>query len=114
MEEIIDIENTNTNNLIQKSVPNAVPVLVLGIVSIVGCLFYALPGIICGIIALVLHKKDKYLYEENQAQYEVSFKTSKAGKVCGIIGLSLSILYLIILVIAFTFIFKNGPMFRYK
>ncbi len=42
----------------QKNLPNSTAVLVLGILSIVGCIFYGIPGIICGIIAIVLHGKE--------------------------------------------------------
>jgi branched-subunit amino acid transport protein AzlD len=69
-------------------------------------LFYGVPGIACGIIAIVLHKKDKQLYLSNPAAYEASFKNSKAGQICGIIGLSLSVLFLIFLIIYFFFIFS--------
>lgn len=77
-------------------VPNATAVLVLGIISIVSCVLYAIPGI----ISLVLHRKDKNVYLFNPEKYDASFRTSKAGFVCGIIGLTLSTLYLIALVIA--------------
>lgn len=84
--------------------PNAVAVLVLGICSIVGCWIYAVPGVVCGIIALVLSRKDKRYYMENPARYRESYKVSNAGKVCGIIGLSISGLYLLMLLFAFSFV----------
>lgn len=80
-------------------VPNATAVLVLGILSIVTCWLYGIPGIVLGIIAIVMHKKDKALYLSNKPKYEQSFKNSKAGFICGIIGLSLSALFLIYIVI---------------
>jgi hypothetical protein len=94
------------SSLVQKPLPNATATLVLGIVSIVTCLFYGVPGIACGIIAIVLHKKDKQLYLTSPAAYEASYKNSKAGQICGIIGLSLSVLFLIFLIIYFFFIFS--------
>lgn len=94
MDELIDPLNTNSN-FSPKSLPNSTAVLVLGIVSIVGCFFVGIPGIICGIIAIVLHKKDKAIYETNIQEYDSSFKNSKAGFICGIIGLSLSAVYTI-------------------
>jgi hypothetical protein len=48
----------------QQKLPNATAVLILGIVSIVGCCCYGLPGLIAGIIALVLAKKDGELYRK--------------------------------------------------
>ena len=77
------------------AVPNATAVLVLGILSIVTCWLYGIPGIIMGIIAISMHKKDKALYLSNKGKYEQSFKNSKAGFVCGIIGLCLSALWII-------------------
>ncbi len=84
----------------QQQLPNATAILVLGIISIVGCFCYGLPGLVCGIIALVLSGKANALYKENPSLYtEASFKNMKAGKVCAIIGLSLSALTVIIVII---------------
>lgn len=80
----------------QQPVPNANAVLVLGICSIVGCFFYGLPGLICGIIALVLFKKAKAVNDTNPAKYEASFKNAKAGQICAIIGTSLSAVFFVI------------------
>ena len=81
------------------TLPNATAVLVLGILSIIGCVFWGIPGIIMGIIAVSMHKKDKTMYNSNPAKYEQSFKNSKAGNVCGIIGLSLSALYIVFVIL---------------
>lgn len=99
----VKVSGINTR---QQALPNATAVLVLGIISIVGCFLYGVPGIVCGIIAIALHKKDKMLYESNPDAYEVSYKNSKAGLVCGIIGLSLSVAYLLILVLALASVFS--------
>ena len=40
------------------ALPNATAVLVLGILSIVTCWLYGIPGIIMGIIAIVLAQKE--------------------------------------------------------
>ncbi len=105
MDELDVIDVTSGDNT-PAPVPNATAVLVLGIISIVGCFLYAIPGIVCSIIALVLHKRDKALYLANPVKYENSFKTSKAGHICAIIGLSLSLLFIVILIIYFVFIFS--------
>ncbi len=78
------------------SLPNAAATLVLGILSIVGCLLYGIPGLICGIIALSLHSKDKKTYRSDENHYANSYKTAQAGFVCAIIGTSLSGLYVLI------------------
>lgn len=103
--ESIDSFSAQSNAGI-KTLPNATAVLVLGIISIVGCVCYGVVGIVTGIVALVLHKKDKDLYNSNPAAYEASFKNSNAGKICAIIGLILSSLYIVGLIIYFIFIFS--------
>jgi hypothetical protein len=81
------------------ALPNATAVLVLGIIAIVGCFCYGIIGLICGIIALVLAKKDMALYNANPGGYTPgSLSNLKAGKVCAIIGLSLSILYVCLVI----------------
>ena len=82
------------------AVPNATAVLVLGILSIITCVFYGFIGLILGIIAVSMHSKDKALYQSNKVKYAQSFKNSRAGYVCGIIGLSLSALYILIVILA--------------
>jgi len=84
----------------QQPLPNATAVLVLGIVSLVGCFCYGIVGLILGIIALVLAGKATKLYNENPGMYsEASFKNMKAGKICGIVGLCLSAVYIVIIII---------------
>ena len=80
--------------------PNSTGVLVLGILSIVLCFCYGLVGMILGIIALILASKGSALYNANPNAYSLaSYNNLKAGKICGIIGLILSSLYLIIIVL---------------
>jgi MFS superfamily sulfate permease-like transporter len=76
----------------QQKLPNATAVLILGIVSIVGCCCYSIPGLIAGIIALVLAKKDGELYKQNPTMYS-NYGQLNAGKIMAIIGIILSILY---------------------
>lgn len=108
MEDLLDNGPNRQGPPSQSSLPNATAVLVLGIVSIVGCFLYAIPGIICGIIALVLFKKDKRTYLADPARYEESYKTANAGNICAIIGLSLSCLYLIFWLLLLGQIFSMG------
>jgi hypothetical protein len=91
---------TTENQLIKKDLPNSTGVLVLGILSIVFCFCYGIFGIVFGIISLVLASKDGKLYENSPSTYtESSFKNMKGGKVCAIVGLSLSSVYILIVVI---------------
>lgn len=89
----------------QQSLPNATVVLVLGILSIVFCCCYGILGLIPAIIALVLSKKDRKLYEMNVSAYTLSsYKNLNAGRVCAIIGLILnilSLLYFVAIIIMF-------------
>jgi hypothetical protein len=97
----------------QIPLPNGTAALVLGIISIVGCFCYGLVGLICGIIALVLSNKDMRLYNMNPSAYtQGSLSNLKAGKVCAIIGLSLSILffiYIIFIIFSFGFAILSDP-----
>lgn len=114
MDEILDNKDTRSMFTGEKTLPNATATLVLGIISIVTCWLYAIPGIVCGIIALVLFAKDKKIYQEDPMSYNASFKNAKAGQVCAIIGLCLSALffiYLIFVVVALGSIFSSVGRF---
>lgn len=78
----------------QQPVPNATPVLVLGILSIVLCLCYGI-GLFLGIIALVLASKSKKLYVSTPELYtQGSYKNLNAGRICSIIGIILSVIFI--------------------
>lgn len=80
----------------QQPLPNATGVLVLGILSIVFCCCYGVVGEVLGIIALVLAGKAKALYNSNPDAYTpASYKNMNAGRVCAIIGIILSSVYLL-------------------
>lgn len=84
----------------QRPLPNATAVLVLGILSIVTCFCYGILGLILGIIAIVLASKDKKLFAESPDLFtQASFKNMNAGRICAIIGIILSALYLLFVVI---------------
>ena len=69
--------------------------MVLGIVSIVTCSVYGIPGLICGIICLSQYKVAKREYDTNPMIYEKSYKMVRAGYICGVIGTILSALYFV-------------------
>ena len=77
--------------------PNSTTVLTLGILSIpLCCCLGGIVGVALGIVALILAKKDEALYQVNPSNYdEKSYSNLKAGRICAIIGLCLSGLYLI-------------------
>lgn len=82
----------------QQKLPNATAVLILGIVSIVACCCYGLPGLIAGIIGLVLYKKDNDLYKINPTMYS-NYSNLNTGRILSIIGIVLSVLYLIYVIV---------------
>ena len=84
----------------QRPLPNATAVLILGILSIVTCFCYGFVGLILGIIALVLATKDKRLYSTSPEMFtQTSYKNMNAGRICAIIGLILSAIYVLCIVI---------------
>jgi hypothetical protein len=106
-------------------VPNSTAVLVLGIISIATCWCYGIIGLILSIIALVLSGSGKKAYLENPGKYTPgSYSNLKAGRICAIIGLSVSALYIIFVIFylfaIFSFlspgmmdVFDNFNSFRY-
>jgi hypothetical protein len=92
--------NEQPNNYYQQKqpVPNSTGALVLGIISIATCIAYGVVGLVCGIIGLVLANKAITMYHTNPSEYtQTSFNNAKAGKVCSIIGICLSALFLLLL-----------------
>ncbi|WP_431136624.1 CCC motif membrane protein [Psychroserpens mesophilus] len=78
----------------KQKLPNSTLILVFGILSIVTCCCYGVLGLILGIITIVLAKKATALYAENPELYS-GFQNVKTGKILAIIGIVLSVLYLI-------------------
>ncbi len=91
----------------KRSLPNATAVLVLGILSIITCCCYGIIGLILGIIALVLAKKDLALYQENPELYS-NFSNLNTGKILAIIGIVLSAIYIIYMVVIFSTVGMEG------
>lgn len=89
MEENIVDNNLTTPFSGKPQLPNATGTLVLGITSIVFCWCYGFVGIALGIIALAISSKSWKMLKENPDGYEGAGNL-KAGRICAIIGLSLS------------------------
>lgn len=86
------------------ALPNATAALVLGIISIPTCICYGIPGMACGIIAIILGSKAIKLYKANPGVYNPSsFNNANAGKICGIIGVILSSLFLVYIIVVLMF-----------
>ena len=78
----------------RQKLPNATAVLILGILSILTCCCWGIIGLILGIVALILAKKDTALYNTNPELYE-GYSNINIGRVLAIIGIVLSSIYLI-------------------
>lgn len=87
----------------KRELPNATAVLVLGIVSIVLSFCYGIFGITLGIIALVLSNKDLKLYNAQPELYN-GIQNLRAGRICGIIGLSIGSLFFLFLIAYLIFV----------
>jgi len=59
----------------------------------------AIGGVVCAIVALRKYSLDKPLYKSNPHAYARSYKYLRAGKTTAIIGLSISALWLSILIL---------------
>ncbi|GAB4460972.1 MAG: hypothetical protein Fur0028_13890 [Bacteroidales bacterium] len=96
------VNQNQSSPLSQIPLPNSTGVLVMGIISIALCWCYGVVGITLGIISLVLASKSKKLYKAEPEKYTIgSYKNLNAGYICAIIGLSLSALYLVLIIIYF-------------
>jgi pSer/pThr/pTyr-binding forkhead associated (FHA) protein len=87
----------------QVKLNNSTGALVTGIIGLVliWLPIISLAGIVLNIIAIVLGAGALSAYKQDKDKYtEGSYKNAKAGLVCGIVGLSLVVLGIIILVIS--------------
>lgn len=116
------MENPTTQSIFQpgtqRNLPNATAVLVLGILSIVGCFCYGIVGLVCGIIALVLAKKDIVAYRTTPEQFTISsYNNLKAGRICAIIGTIMAgvviAIYLFLIVTVGTAILSSPDAWRH-
>ena len=104
-------QESDYNNIFQQNLPNSKTVLVLGILSIVfSSWYFSVVGVVLSILALVLANRDFSLYYSNKTQYTLSsFNNLKAGRVCAIIGLAVSILFFIFFILILIGIFVTWP-----
>ncbi|WP_422090956.1 CCC motif membrane protein [Tenacibaculum ovolyticum] len=77
----------------KQKLPNATIALVLGICSILTCCCYGVIGLPLGITALILGNKAIKLNNENLNEYE-GVNNATAGKVLGIIGIILNLVFI--------------------
>lgn len=80
----------------------AVASLVLGIAALVTCVFYGVPALICGTLALIFSSKAGKDIRAGTVN-PTSAGMAKAGKICGLIGLFLGVLYILSIVLFFVY-----------
>lgn len=95
----------------QQNLPNSKSVLALGILSIVFSIWYvSVIGVILSITALVLSSKDMALYGHNSQKYTLSsYKNLKAGRICALIGLTVAIIFFVIILMVIFGILATMP-----
>lgn len=83
--------------------PGAGTAQVCGIIGLI--LFFNIIGIVCNIIAIVKGSSAMSDYRNYPGRYsEASFRKAKAGKTCGIIGLCLIPLAILVAVVIFVIV----------
>lgn len=97
----------------KQQIPNGTLVLVMGILSILGSCCYGIPGLIFGIVAVVMGNKATKIYNEAPENY-VGFGNVKAGKIMGIIGLILSIIFIIYIIVMVATVGPDNIMNMYQ
>lgn len=89
------MEETNFSHFeVKEKLPNATPVIILGVLSIITCCCYGIVSMLLGGIGIYLANKDTALYNKNPNAY-TNFNNIKTGKVLCIIGIVLGVIYLI-------------------
>lgn len=89
--------------------PNSTVVLILGILSLVFCWCYGFVGLILGIIAVAISGSPRRIYQQNpEAFFDSSYKNLNAGRICGIIGICISTLIIVMFVLVFMGILATG------
>jgi len=86
----------------KQKLPNSTLILILGILSILGCCCYGIPGLISGIIAIILANNATKIYKLAPDEYS-DYGNVKAGKIMAIIAIVLSILFIFMIVAVISF-----------
>ncbi|MHB0755317.1 CCC motif membrane protein [Polaribacter sp. M15] len=81
----------------RKNLPNATVSLVLGILSILTCLCYGVLGLPLGIVAFFLGNKALKINATDPDNFKGA-GSAKAGKITGIIGIILNLVFLLAIV----------------
>ena len=93
-------------NQVQKSVPNAMLIMICGIASIVCCGI----GFVAGIVALIMSSKANKLIAQDPNGYSDA-KNVKIGRTCAMIGVGLQVLWILFYIIYIVFFAAVGLAF---
>ncbi|MGA8853562.1 MAG: CCC motif membrane protein [Christiangramia sp.] len=83
----------------KSELPNSTLILVFGILSILGCCCYGVPGVIFAIIALIMSKRANEIYNSNPELY-TGYQNVKTGRILAIIGLVLGALSILSIIVS--------------
>ena len=89
----------------------AVAAMVLGIVSIPTCCIYGVPSLVCGILAVVFAGKAVQAIREGTMPRSAE-GMARAGKICGIVGIVLSVVYWLVIAGVMIFSISAPALFR--
>jgi len=98
---------------LQMNLPNSNTILVLGILSLVFCWWHiiSIVGIVLSIVTLSLARKELLLFYAQPHNFTISsLNNVKAGRVCAIIGLIISILVFIVALLTIIGFFALLPI----
>lgn len=79
----------------QERIKGSRTIIILGILSFAGCVFYALPGTVISLIGILKFRKVKALADTNKHVYEDAYVDARVGLTLCIIGFLTSIVTLI-------------------
>jgi len=82
----------------------AIASLVLGICSFLACFMYGLPGVVCAVLAIVFGNQSRKAVAEGKMP-ESSLGMANAGRTCGIVGLCLSVFFMLAMVAYIVWVF---------
>jgi len=87
---------------VPQNLPNSTIILIMGILSIVFCWwhFLSIVGIVLGIATLILAHREMLVYRAHPGLYTLSsLNNVKTGRICAIIGLTISLLIFILVIL---------------
>jgi hypothetical protein len=95
-----------------RNLPNSTTILVLGILSILLCWWHlvSFAGIVLGLISLIKAKRELSVYHANPSAFTLSsLNNVKTGRICAIIGLSISVIIFLFVILLILGILASLP-----